>query len=88
MLHTIDAAVALAYPCKRPLLGNFDRLFLRVEIGKITLDVHFAVNVIVSRNANQSRVRKEFPKGEVRRRVYDPPTVPALHDYLLYLGKR
>ncbi|WP_188130878.1 hypothetical protein [Paraburkholderia panacisoli] len=83
MLHTIDA-VALTDPCKRPSLGNFDRLILRVEIGKIPLDVHFTIHVIVSRNANQSRVRKEFPKGEVGRRVDDPPTVPALHDDLQY----
>jgi hypothetical protein len=42
--------------------------------------------VIVTRNADQSRMCGEFPKGEIRTRVDDPPTVPAFHDYLRYLG--
>ncbi|MCI0152298.1 hypothetical protein KNO81_41600 [Paraburkholderia sediminicola] len=67
-------------------MSDFDRFIRRVEVGKITLDVHFTFNVIVSRNADQPRVCEEFPKGEIRRRVDNPPMVPAMHDYLRNSG--
>ena len=42
-----QAGIAPVNPFKRPLLGDPDRFFRRIEPGKITLDVHSTVHVIV-----------------------------------------
>ncbi|WP_371028358.1 hypothetical protein [Paraburkholderia sp. RCC_158] len=77
-----DAALALADPDERQLLGNFDRLFLRVKAGKITLDMHLAVRLVASRCPDQPRMGKEFSEGETGRCIDDSPTVSAFHDCL------
>jgi hypothetical protein len=48
VLGAIEGAVAFADPCKRPLLSNLDCLVLSVKVRKVTLDVHFTINFIVS----------------------------------------
>ncbi|MFM0197910.1 hypothetical protein [Paraburkholderia strydomiana] len=51
------------------MLGSFDRLVLGVERGNVKLDVHLDVGSIVSRRADQPRMREVFVKGEIWCRI-------------------